>query len=847
MIKKKSAPSSIRNDYIKYALAFGILIIGLSIFMYVYVLNQRDKVSSELSLIDQQSERIQALRKTLIRTYQAIDSFLLDPTAPNQITIINESIDEAITTSDLIRKTTVGRHKFIQETTELTNQFKQLDTSVKELIETRLDVRRQYPGMAISAFQMGTVQDRVNDQLLILYNEIESGELHPRSPELQPLLLKTQLLWSNLISQMRIYLANRFASFSTEILTVQADSTDDIIRLLNKNLSRLKELYLHEEDSFDGLTGIEIISQAVTEWQELFTQIRDINKSSRWREDGNMMQNTIIPLTNQIAQSLNELEQHLREEERIGTSRLQKNTNHVFLMLAAIIASVIFVIVGILVSMELMIFRPILNVASALRSKALGHEVPQFSTKQSLETQYLIDAFEEMDHQIKRRQEALEHQSLHDSLTSLPNRFMLNERLEYQIVSAQRNNSPVSLLILDLNAFKDINDSLGHRIGDHLLIMVSERLKLCIRDVDTLARLGGDEFAIILSDTPRDKAAYVAEKISRALADPFNIDDHRVSIGVSIGIAAFPEDGTNSQQLLQQADIAMFTAKRDRLDFAYYNAKEDEYSLNRIALLKDLRVALVEDRLELYFQPQVDIISRNPVGAEALLRWNHPEYGFIRPDKIVELAEDSGIINQLTNWVADHAMRQCRKWLDAGYPLSVSINLSVQNLSNKSLVEMIRQTLTLHNLTGKDVVLEITESGMMTNPGRSIEVLEELHQMGVGLSVDDFGTGFSSLTYLQRLPVTEVKIDKSFVSDMNHNDNDTTIVESIIDLGHNLGLRVVAEGVEHKDIYQKLEALKCDFIQGYMISKPLPVKEFNSWLKLNYLEQDKIRKIRPAL
>jgi diguanylate cyclase len=847
MIKKKPAPSSIRNRYIKYALLFGILIIGLSIFMYIYVLNQRAKVSSELSLIDQQSERIQTLRKTLIRTYQAIDSFLLDPTAPNQITFINESLDEAITTSDSIRKTTARRNVLFQETAELTNQFKKLDTSIQELIETRLDVRRQYPGMALSAFQMGPIQDRINDQFLILNNEIDSGEFQPRSPELQPLLLKTQILWSNLISQMRIYLANRFASFSTEILTIQANSTDDIIRLLNSNLSRLKELYLLEEDSFEGSAGIETISQAVTEWQGIFSKIRSINKSSGWREDGNIMEYTIIPLTNQIAQSLNELEQHLREEERIGTTRLEKNTNHVFLMLAAIIASVIFVIIGILVSMELMIFRPILNVASALRSKALGHEVPQFSTKQSLETQYLIDAFEEMDHQIKRRQEALEHQSLHDSLTSLPNRFMLNERLDYQIFSAQRNNSPVSLLILDLNAFKDINDSLGHRIGDHLLILVSERLKLCIRDVDTLARLGGDEFAIILSETPRDKASYVAEKISRTLANPFNIDDHKVSIGVSIGIAALPEDGTNSQQLLQQADIAMFTAKRDRLDFAYYNAEEDEYSLNRIALINDLRMALVEDRLELYFQPQIDIKTRNPVGAEALLRWNHPEYGFIRPDKIIELAEDSGIINQLTNWVTDNAMRQCRKWLDAGYPLSVSINLSVQNLSNTSLVEMVRQALALHNLTGKDVVLEITENGMMTNPGRSIEVLEELHQMGVGLSVDDFGTGFSSLTYLQRLPANEVKIDKSFVFDMNNSDNDTTIVESIIDLGHNLGLRIVAEGVEHDDIYKKLEDLKCDLIQGYMISKPLPVKEFNSWLKVNYLEQGKIRKIRPSI
>lgn len=847
MIKKNSTPSSIRNRYIKFALIFGLLIIGLSAFLYINVLNHRAQVSSELELIDRQAEQINALRKLLMKSYHAIDSYLLDPISSNHSLIIDESLKEAIATSRLIQETAINRNHQGHETIELVEEFEKLEVIVKELMATRLDVERQYPGMAISAFEMGVVQDRVHDQLLILNNEIDSGEFVPESPELHPLLLKTQIYWSNLISQMRIYLANRFASFSNEILVTQAESTTDIIAELRSNLSRLNELYLQEEESFEGVSGIEIFSEALDEWEVLFARVRTISESPHWREDGNIMENSVLPLTTAIMQTLDNLEHHLRKEERIAAGRLEENTNYVFIMLAAIIASVIFVIIGILVSLELMIFRPILKVASALRSKALGHEVPQFSDKQSLETQYLIDAFEEMDHQISRRQEALEHQSLHDSLTSLPNRFMLNERLDYQIFNAQRSNSQVSLLILDLNAFKDINDSLGHQVGDHLLILVSERLKLCIRDVDTLARLGGDEFAIILSETPREKAAFVAEKISRSLAQAFNIDGRKVSIGVSIGITAFPEDGTDSQQLLQQADIAMYTAKRDRLDFAYYDSKEDEYSLNRLALINDLRMALVENNLELYFQPQIDVKSQNPVGAEALLRWQHPEYGFIRPDKIIELAEDSGIINQLTNWVTDNAMKQCRKWHDSGYPITVSINLSIQNLKNKSLVDMVRQTMALHKLSGQDVVLEITENGMMTNPGRSIEVLEELHQMGVGLSVDDFGTGFSSLTYLQRLPVKEVKIDKSFVFDMNNSDNDATIVESIIDLGHNLGLRVVAEGVEDNDIYSKLEQLNCDLIQGFMISKPMPVNQFNSWLKANYLKEDKIRKIRPSI
>jgi diguanylate cyclase (GGDEF)-like protein len=478
-----------------------------------------------------------------------------------------------------------------------------------------------------------------------------------------------------------------------------------------------------------------------------------------------------------------------------------------------------------------MIFRPISNVALALRSRAFGIKGPQFSQNQSLETQLLIEAFQEMDQQVHNREQALKHQALHDTLTSLPNRVMLNERLNYHLISANRNKTHVTLFILDLNRFKDVNDSLGHHIGDKLLTQVATRLEQCTRDVDTIARLGGDEFSVILPNTEKQQAEKVAEKIAQSISEVFNIDQHTIHIDVSIGIVSYPDDGLDSPTLLQHADIAMYIAKRNRLNFAYYDASEDQYSLNRIALINDLHSALNNNQLELYFQPQISVDTQQATGAEALLRWNHESFGFIRAEKIIELAEHSAKINPLTSWVLENAIKQCCQWHNLGFEITISVNLSVQNLNYKFLCKDVEHFLNTYNLDSRYLVLEITENGMMANPGRSIEVLNQLHKMGVKLSIDDFGTGFSSLSYLKQLPVNEVKIDKSFVMDMDHDENDATIVQSIIDLGHNLGLNVVAEGVETKSHFAALKELQCDFAQGYLINKPMPIEKFNQWLQ----------------
>ena len=833
MIKKNATPVSLRKRYIKLAAFFTLIFISLTLLVFFNINEKREHVSFELSLIDRQVEKITFLRNNLIVLQNAIDNYLLDPTSGDLEYQIKKNIDNSLQTLESLRTTALLEHNHDIDTNELAAQYEQLKVVMQELIETRLDVTRQYPSMALSAFEMSHVQDEIQERFVVMVSEIEDDAFTPASSELYPLILKTQTNWTALISQMRIYLVNRLASFSTEILVSQAASAKDIKQVLDKNLSKLTTIYEMEEDSFEGLASVKAATKALDQWWQLFDNMRSLSESPQWRQDWNLMESQIIPLTESINKSLQNLEAGLRAEERTAADGLQQSIGLVFIVLAAVIASVALLIVGIIISMNLMVFNPILDVASALRLKAFGQEVPGFSPKQSEETQILIDAFEEMDHQVSQRQHALEHQALHDSLTSLPNRFLLNERLEYLTSSAKRNQTSFSLLLLDLDNFKNINDSLGHQIGDAVIIETAKRLESSMTESETLARLGGDEFAVILEDTSKGQASARAGILHELLNVPYKIEGNIIQTGLSIGIAGFPDDVDTGHALLQYADVAMQHAKRKNLEYAFYDPDNDEYTLGRLSLAKDLRRGLANDELEIHFQPQLDLNTRAIRGAEALLRWEHTQHGFIRPDRIIDLAIQSDLINDLSNWVIEKAIKACRNFHDSGYALAVSINITVENLNDPRLHETISLYLEKYNVAPKYITLEITENGMMTNPGRSIDVLKKLSDLGVKLSVDDFGTGFSSLSYLQRLPVHEVKIDKSFVMNMDSNENNKTIVESVISLGQKLGLSVVAEGIETNKVLVSLKALNCNCGQGYLISKPVNHDEFIKWLKKN--------------
>ena len=424
-----------------------------------------------------------------------------------------------------------------------------------------------------------------------------------------------------------------------------------------------------------------------------------------------------------------------------------------------------------------------------------------------------------------------QHQALHDGLTGLPNRTLLRDRTGQAIRQADRELVPAALLLIDLDRFKEVNDTLGHHYGDQLLIQVGERLQAVLREVDTVARLGGDEFAVLLPKiATAEGAVVVAKKLQAALEEPFTIDDLTLDVEASIGLALYPDHGNDPEELLQRADIAMYAAKDTHAELVLFDPKLDQHSPRRLALLGELRRAIENQQLVLHYQPIIDAQTSKVLGAEALVRWQHPEHGLLPPGEFIPLAERTGLITPLTHYVLKAALQQCRQWCQAGHELAVAVNVSARRLLDLSFPDEVAGLLATWEVPARLLVVEITESTIMADPTHALEVLGRLDKMGVQVAIDDFGTGYSSMAHLKHLPVHELKIDRSFVSQMTSSASDAVIVRTTIDLGRNLGLRVVAEGVEDAITWQELDALGCNAIQGYYVSRPIPAEDLTSWL-----------------
>ncbi len=438
----------------------------------------------------------------------------------------------------------------------------------------------------------------------------------------------------------------------------------------------------------------------------------------------------------------------------------------------------------------------------------------------------------ELAKSLSEQAEKNRHLALHDSLTGLPNRTLFHERVEHARLLAKREGVNVAVIFLDLDRFKEINDALGHASGDALLIEVGNRLKNVLRESDTVARLGGDEFGVLLPALPEEGNVIKAvDNLLAAFEDPFVWPEMTLKVEASIGIALYPEHGTDAGSLIRHADVAMYAAKKARSGYSIYATDQDQHTRDRLALVEGIRHAIDHDLFDLYYQPKMDMRTNEIVGVEALARWNHPELGYVPPDQFIPLAEHTGLIRPLTTWVLEEAIRQIHEWHQHGTELSVAVNLSMRNLSDVDLPAQVAQLLTTWDVPAEKLTIEITESSIAADPVRSTKVLTDLHEMGVSVSIDDFGTGHSSLSRLSKLRVDEIKIDRSFVMNMSHDESDAVIVRSTIDLGKNLGLRVVAEGIEDEMALHRLAMLGCDIAQGYHLSRPLPAKDVQDWLK----------------
>ena len=420
----------------------------------------------------------------------------------------------------------------------------------------------------------------------------------------------------------------------------------------------------------------------------------------------------------------------------------------------------------------------------------------------------------------KRAQQALAQQARHDALTGLPNRLLFRERLDSDILELHNSGRPLALVLLDLDRFKEVNDALGHGVGDAVLQQVADRLRRTVRTDDTIARLGGDEFALLLAGTEQASALAVAAKIRAALAEPIEVGGLALDVGASIGVALGPQHGHDQATLLRRADLAMYAAKRAGEGISLYAPELDRDNAERLALTSELRGAIERDELVLHYQPKVALVDGHIIGVEALVRWEHPTRGLLRPDQFIPIAEQAGLIEPLTYWVLRTARSQQARWQADGVQLNIAVNLSAQSLRDSRLPSVVQEVLAMHPEVRAGFELELTESMLMSDPARAKTLLAGLRVLGVRIAVDDFGTGYSSLAYLKRLPIDDLKIDRFFLRDMATDPRDRALVQATVDLGHTLGLRVVAEGVEDAASLELLQHMGCDDAQGYFISRP---------------------------
>ena len=500
------------------------------------------------------------------------------------------------------------------------------------------------------------------------------------------------------------------------------------------------------------------------------------------------------------------------------------------LMLVSLIGVVISIVASVGIARG--ITRPVRELAGVARRIAAGNYATIPSGFRKDEIGDLATAFHAMQDGIVTRESRITDLAYRDTLTGLPNRVRFVEYLDRALASAESAATPVSILLMDLDHFKYVNDTLGHPIGDLLLQEVAVRLQASVRSAATVvARLGGDEFAVLLPGDRISDAQRMAALMLESLAAPMTLEGHVVDIRASIGIAAYPEHGGQSSKLLRHADVAMYAAKRGNLGVAIWDDRHDQHSLARLSLMSDLRKAIGNNELALVYQPKVSLAGGGEHFVEALVRWHHPSRGLVPPSEFVPLAEQTGYICAITEWVVGSAVTQCAAWRAIGLPVNVSINLSARDLMNPEMPGRVAALLEREGCAARWISFEITESAILDDPGHAIANLERLHTLGCRLAIDDYGTGYSSLAYLRRLPVQELKIDKTFVMGMALDPSDLIIVRSTIELGHNMGLVVVAEGVEDEATYAELLALGCDTAQGYWFSRPLSPTGFAEWAR----------------
>ena len=831
MAKTRETNSALSNRYKRVTTAVGIAVIVLSVIASVYIDSVKDDSSKSLQQLNELNQISEKTLQQLVLTQLELDTLLLSGTRGSEQPITT-ALKQAFRFSQELNELAMQQPPSFQEQSiTLNTQLKNYQKLVQELLENSKELDWMYPALPFINGSMLSDNQDFETAVTQAITELHEEEKQIYRKDSFRLFYAANDLWRRIILNFRAMMI-RFSGLQNVPMEASAEEVNVNLLLseLRQRLAELEALRAEGELSFQGDDSLTIMQQALESWAIGFEKLRDMRLSVYWRADVEFLNTRIEPLQREILNTIAAIKKEILHFSEQKTSEVEQAINALILQLWVIAILIILVLIIGYRYMQQLILQPIRRVAEALWAESQGKTPTNLAASSASEINQLVEAFSAMRKQVNDRQQALEHQAFHDSLTSLPNRVLLSERLEYHISLAQRNQAPLALLMMDLNGFKEINDTLGHQVGDLVLIHVSQRLHKEVRSTDTVARMGGDEFAVLLPDTGIDEAKMQAAKLSRSLETSFEIAGHRLHVSASIGITLHPNDGHTAKIMIQRADVAMYVAKRSHQQYVFYDRKQDSHNIGWLTLPADLELALRENQLELHYQPKVNLQTRDVEGFEALLRWQHPRHGWVNPEDIVELAESSGMIQALTVWVVENAVERCAAWRKAGLQLNMAVNLSPHNLHDAHLYEVVCGLLEHYDLPGEVLTLEITENAFISDPAQVVTLIHRFRAMGVRIAIDDYGTGFSSLAYLRQLSANELKIDKVFVMNLHNSQEDLIIVRSTIHMAQNLGLNVVAEGIENETVLGIMTELGADSAQGYHISKPIPVSDVEEWI-----------------
>ena len=824
-IKKKT---SLRFQYIVSAIVVVSLFFLASLLASFYFKSATEKNANLLKLHDTVFIHADELRNAIWKADKSLYLLLSDSEKIDDEKIkslFNEIIIKLNYFSEI---NDIEKIRILRYVNDMISVQKRLNDEVFTLLELRKNVNWLHPVLPYinSTLRKSNVKfETALNQALI--ETINAGKAN-YSNDIFRLLYEVKDIWKLKRIDFRGALI-RFAGLNTKSKS-QQENINDYYIFISEKLKKLQLIGKKKELGIVTEQAIIIMNEASKQWYKEYRQLLKIMNNSEWRSDAVFIRTKIEPLQIEMFDELAFLENDLNVWSSQNTKYVYEVGQKINIELWVFTVIAVLFVIYIYIKFNKSLLIPLEKITESIAIHSGDSENMVIPEKGSKEIDILVSAFNNMRKQIHHRQMVLEFQAMHDSLTGLPNRALLQDRLEQAINQADRNDSGMSLLLLDLDRFKDINDTLGHPAGDIVLRKISRRLEDCLRATDTVARLGGDEFAILTSYIERSQVESFINRIIKDVERVITVDDQKLYVGLSIGVASYPKDGLDVDTLIQHADIAMYSAKRENKNQEFYNSEKDYYSADNLTLLADLKAEFKNptDKIQLYFQPQIDLHTGEITSVESLIRWNHPVQGFLPAEQIVRMAEQTGLISELTYWVIRESISQFSKCDSDG--ITFSINLSVWNLQDADLIPFINRILHQYNMKPENISFEITESAVMNDPVRAREVLALFNKMGIELAIDDYGTGFSSLAYLKLLPVKYLKIDKSFVVNMLDDEDDAIIVHSTIELAHNLGMLVIAEGIENKDTLIKLRELGCDYAQGYFIAKPMPCLEIKEWM-----------------